>query len=191
LEHRFLNIKHIKHDADYFPYGKMLREFVDSDEEKYLTTQHERNRETGLDYRGARYYDSDVATFLSLDPLAATYPEWSDYHYVLGNPVTYIDLTGMSSESTGEESTGWTANHVYLNEVFGDTYGFNSAINSAVNSPIFFNVQQTTITQEADPTTVSDQTPTGVNEVQMYSESFVGPLPENGVRAPEGSQKGV
>ena len=122
----------IEHVADYFPYGKILREYIDNDQERYLTTQHERDVETGLDYRGARYYDADVARFLSLDPLAATYLEWSAYHYVLGNPTKYIDPTGMSSESTGEESTGWTENHVRLNETFGDTYGFNSTINSEI-----------------------------------------------------------
>ena len=61
---------------DYSPYGKILREFtwVDPNQpigttgsverEKYLTTQHERDQETGLDYRGARYYNSDVALFI-------------------------------------------------------------------------------------------------------------------------------
>ena len=42
-----------------------------------MTTQHERDQETGLDYRGARYYDSDVVRFLSLDPKAANYASWS------------------------------------------------------------------------------------------------------------------
>ena len=123
----------IEHVADYFPYGKILREYVESDEERFLTTQHERDRETGLDYRGARYYDADVARFLSLDPLATRYLDQSPYHYVLGNPIKYIDPTGKSSESTGEESTGWTENHVRLNEVFGDAYGFNSSINTSIS----------------------------------------------------------
>ena len=37
----------------YHPYGKILREW-NPQTEKYLTTQHERDTETGLDYRGAR-----------------------------------------------------------------------------------------------------------------------------------------
>ena len=81
--------------ADYYPYGKTLRLF-DSEEEKFLTTQHERDVETGLDYRGARFYDSDVARFLSLDPHAKNYSSWSDYNYVLGNPVMFIDPDGKS-----------------------------------------------------------------------------------------------
>ena len=84
--------------ADYFPYGKILREFVNGQEERFLTTQHERDRETGLDYRGARYYDSDIARFLSLDPLANQFPEWSAYNYVLGNPIRLIDPTGKSPD---------------------------------------------------------------------------------------------
>ena len=81
--------------ADYFPYGKMLRHF-NGTEERYLTTQHERDQETGLDYRGARYYDADVARFLSLDPLAIKFPAWSAYNYVVGNPIIFTDPTGKA-----------------------------------------------------------------------------------------------
>ncbi|GEM_PF-1468878 len=87
--------------ADYFPFGKMLREYSSTYEERFLTTQHERDRNTGLDYRGARYYDADVARFLSLDPLARQYPSLSDYSYVAGNPIIFIDPTGMAVEDIG------------------------------------------------------------------------------------------
>ena len=80
--------------ADYSPYGKIVREFIDGEKAKYLTTGHERDNETGLDYRGARYYDSDIARFLGLDPLAAKYPNFSAYNYVAGNPIIYIDPNG-------------------------------------------------------------------------------------------------
>jgi RHS repeat-associated protein len=88
----------IEHVADYSPYGKIIRENVIIDKAKYLTTQHERDAETGLDYRGARYYDSDIARFLSLDPLACKYPSWSAYNYVLSNPMNLIDPTGKEAE---------------------------------------------------------------------------------------------
>ncbi len=46
------------------PYGKSLREFVsDLGQEKFLTTQHERDVETGLDYRGARFYEWENARY--------------------------------------------------------------------------------------------------------------------------------
>lgn len=84
--------------GDYYPYGKTLREYSNGSVEKYLTTQHERDVETGLDYRGARFYDGDVGRFLSLDPLAANYPSLSDYCYVAGNPVIFIDPDGKATD---------------------------------------------------------------------------------------------
>jgi hypothetical protein len=57
-------LRTLEHAVDYFPYGSILREFVNSTgPEKYLTTHHERDVETGLDYRGARFYDSDIVSF--------------------------------------------------------------------------------------------------------------------------------
>ena len=53
-----------------------------------------------------RDYDSDVARFLSLDPLAAEFPAWSDYNYVLGNPVMFIDPDGKAPKNQGVDSQG-------------------------------------------------------------------------------------
>lgn len=87
----------LQHLHDYFPYGKTLREWSPDNgnkEEYYLTTQHQRDFETNFDHRGARLYDADAGRFLSLDPLAADYPSWSDYNYVLGNPISLVDPDG-------------------------------------------------------------------------------------------------
>ncbi|MBI3239118.1 MAG: hypothetical protein HYZ43_09810, partial [Flavobacteriia bacterium] len=91
---------------DYYPYGKMLREYDMGDGDRYLTTYHERDKETGLDYRGARYYDSDVARFLSTDPWANQYPSWSTYYYVMGNPIVYTDPTGKGVEGDYYDAKG-------------------------------------------------------------------------------------
>ena len=87
-------IDSLEYVADYMPYGKILRSSIYSETERFLTTQHERDIETGLDYRGARFYDSDVARFLSLDPHASNYHSLSDYSYVAGNPTIFIDADG-------------------------------------------------------------------------------------------------
>ncbi len=85
--------------ADYSPYGKVLRELIATGKaEKYLTTQHERDLETGLDYRGTRYYDADLARFLTLDPMAEKYMGYSPYNYVMSNPIRLIDPDGMQVE---------------------------------------------------------------------------------------------
>ena len=79
---------------NYYPYGKVLREYTLGVQDRYLSTYNERDQATGYDYRGARFYDSEVGRFLSLDPLAMEFAEWSDYNYVLGNPVLLTDQTG-------------------------------------------------------------------------------------------------
>ncbi len=84
----------IIHAMDYYSYGKILREYDNGAGNRYMTTNHERDKETGLDYRGARYYDSDVARFLSLDPLATKYPMLSPYNYVGAMPIIAIDPDG-------------------------------------------------------------------------------------------------
>ena len=130
-----------KNIINYYPYGtvsafgvEILREYTDGQVEKFLTTQHERDNETGLDYRGARFYDSDVARFLSLDPHANRYPSFSDYSYVAGSPILFIDPSGKDPESASEElkETRWTENHTRLNETFGDNYGFNEKISQNI-----------------------------------------------------------
>ena len=107
---------------DYYPYGKVLREYDNGAGDKYLTTQHERDQETGLDYRGARYYDSDVARFLSLDPKASKYPNISAYCYVAGMPTVAVDPDGkdivfaVSKNSDGTIAINMTVNAKVVNE---------------------------------------------------------------------------
>jgi RHS repeat-associated protein len=96
--------KKLLHAADYFPYGKILREARSGAPERYLTTHHERDELSNLDYRFARFYDSDIGRFLSVDPLAADYASWSRYNYVMGNPIIFIDSDGMSVRPTSDDA---------------------------------------------------------------------------------------
>ena len=52
----------------------------------------------GFSYFGARYYDSDLSVWLSVDPMSDKYPSTSGYMYCLGNPVRLVDPTGMESD---------------------------------------------------------------------------------------------
>jgi len=56
----------------------------------------------GYSYFGARYYDSDLSIWLSVDPLADEYPSTSPFMDVLGNAIALVNPTGMSSESPDE-----------------------------------------------------------------------------------------
>lgn len=81
---------------DYYPYGEILRQYTlgSGANDKYKFTEKERDTETNYDYFGARYYDSELARWTTIDPLADKYPGWSPYNYTLNNPLRFIDPDG-------------------------------------------------------------------------------------------------
>ncbi|HBG69964.1 MAG: hypothetical protein A2W93_05585 [Bacteroidetes bacterium GWF2_43_63] len=84
----------------YLPYGEL---FVDQTpphndfETRYKFSGKELDPETNYSYFGARYYDSDLSVWLSVDPLSDKYPNTSPFMYCLGNPVVLIDPNGMDT----------------------------------------------------------------------------------------------
>ena len=52
--------------------------------------------ETGYGYFGARYYDSGLSIWLSVDPMSDKYPSMSPYNYCANNPVILVDPDGKS-----------------------------------------------------------------------------------------------
>ncbi len=61
---------------------------------RWKFTGHELDRETGLYYAGARYYDPRISIFLSVDEHYFNYPNISPYAYVANNPINAIDPDG-------------------------------------------------------------------------------------------------
>ena len=57
---------------DYYPYGMTMpgRSGVNGADTRFRFTGKERDVENGFDYFGARYYDSRIARWMSVDPLA-------------------------------------------------------------------------------------------------------------------------
>jgi RHS repeat-associated protein len=80
---------------DYTAYGKILKSHVPQD--KFLTTDNERDMKTGYDYRHHRFSDAETGRFLTVDPLANQFPSWSPYNYTEDNPVNKIDPLGLSA----------------------------------------------------------------------------------------------
>ena len=110
---------------DYFPYGKHLRYWFKDEAERLQSTLNERDPESGLDYRGARYYDSDYGRFLAIDPLAGDFPGWSGYNYVMGNPIGLIDPAGLSPEGDGGgPGKNWPKDKPYALYPVADHYGW-------------------------------------------------------------------
>ncbi|MDL2230805.1 RHS repeat-associated core domain-containing protein [Bacteroidales bacterium OttesenSCG-928-L19] len=60
----------------------------------------EKDVESGYSYFGARYYNSDLSIWLSVDPLAGKYPSLSPYVYCANNPVMLVDPDGRDLELT-------------------------------------------------------------------------------------------
>ena len=67
-------------------------------ENKYQYNGKELNEELGLNWNdyGARCYDPAIARWNAVDILAESFANWSAYHYVYGNPISYNDPTGMA-----------------------------------------------------------------------------------------------
>jgi len=85
---------------DYYPFGEIMRGLPPAGtNDKYKFTGKERDEgTTNYDYFGARYYDSELARWQSVDPLDARHPEWSPYVYCLNNPLSYTDPDGSTEE---------------------------------------------------------------------------------------------
>jgi RHS repeat-associated protein len=95
----------------------------------YLFTSKELDPMTGLYYYGARYYNpKGPPPFLSVDPLADKYPEWSAYAYCGNNPINYVDIEGMYKLKFNAQSSQKAAVSMYgkyENQTVSDIYRKN------------------------------------------------------------------
>ncbi len=74
----------------------------------YKFSGKEKDEETSYSYFGARYYDSDLSVWLSVDPMADKYASLSAYHYCFQNPVSFIDKLGLEGEPIANNGTPQT-----------------------------------------------------------------------------------
>jgi RHS repeat-associated protein len=103
---------------DYRPFGEEVAPQTPP-VDKRLFTGKERDQETGWDYFEARYYCSNHGRFGNPDPLmstgrAADPQSWNRYTYGLGNPLRFVDPSGMEAVVRGdvEEVQRWLRNGV-------------------------------------------------------------------------------
>lgn len=83
----------------HYPFGKnVLEESNAESKEKYQFTGKEKDNDH-VYYYGARYYNSNIGRFLSVDPARSTF---ADYDYAHNNPVKIYDKTGRASPTIKE-----------------------------------------------------------------------------------------
>ncbi len=91
----------------YAPFGETIVEEhanTASFSSRYLFNAKEFDPETGRYYYGARYYDPGLSIWLSVDPLAKEFPNWTPYNFNMSNPINMIDPDG--------KAPGWWDNMV-------------------------------------------------------------------------------
>lgn len=92
----------IVEESDFYPFGGE-RTIVDSLDNNYKFTGHERDAESGLDNMKARHFASSLGRFPQPDSFAfssLTNPQSLNlYAYVLNNPLYYSDPTGHEPSS--------------------------------------------------------------------------------------------
>ncbi|MGY6561492.1 MAG: RHS repeat domain-containing protein [Luteibaculaceae bacterium] len=91
---KYSSLTSLVYITDYYPFGKELRFYKGEPNEKFLSTQHERDRASNYDHRQARNSTSEFGVFLSVDPHAESYTHATPYSYVENNPIIRIDPDG-------------------------------------------------------------------------------------------------
>ena len=83
--------------TQYYPFGASFADASGTSTQPYKYNGKELDTKNGLnlyDY-SARYYESAIGRFTTVDPLAETSYNWSPYVYVGNNPIIRTDPTGM------------------------------------------------------------------------------------------------
>ena len=109
--------------TDYYVYGLQMpgRVWRSDSETREGYTGHELDPETGLNYAGARYYDSALARWHVIDPLWAQFPSYSPCNYVLGDPVNLIDPDGMAPDPPKWVTSGLNFVQTSLTSLYSPT----------------------------------------------------------------------
>jgi RHS repeat-associated protein len=90
---------------DFDPWGYPLenRSFQ-SDNTDYKFTGKQRDKESGYDYFGARYYDARIGRWGGVEPLLEKFISLSPYNYAILNPIRIFDKDGKDIYINGKNN---------------------------------------------------------------------------------------
>ena len=103
------------------PFGQVLI----SSNNRFEFTNKELDEGSNLHHFGARYYDSSIGKFLSVDPVPGELP----YGYVMNNPMNLIDPLGLATEEGSLQmmiipsADGWENINLFTIALYAETQG--------------------------------------------------------------------
>jgi len=116
---------------DYYSFGApMPGRTYHSDSLRYGFNSKENDPESGYQNYGMRYYNPEIARFISVDPLTAKYPWYTPYQFAGNKPIWALDLDGAEEWYYNHRIFGWTASKLYAgpyNEETSNKLGYYSA----------------------------------------------------------------
>jgi RHS repeat-associated protein len=115
----------------YNPWGEEMRQYnanTFSFSSPYRFNSKEKDQETGLHYYGARYYQSKLSMWLSVDPLA--HETYEPYIYTGNNPINAVDPDGRNTiekddldlETSEEPVSSHTRKSISIDGVYRENY---------------------------------------------------------------------
>jgi len=91
----------------YLPFGELwINQRTSSFDSPYKFSAKELDSESGYNYFGARYYDSEASIWLSVDPMAHEREWLSPYNYCSLNPINRVDPTGALDDNYSVDDDG-------------------------------------------------------------------------------------
>jgi RHS repeat-associated protein len=90
------SLGNVKHEYKYGVFGKIVEESGDTIESPFTYTSRELDKETGIYFYRARYYNSQDGRFIQEDSSGIYEGEKNLYPYVSSNPLNWIDPLGLS-----------------------------------------------------------------------------------------------
>jgi len=120
----------------YYPYGSLQ---LNRQEGEYDTRQkytgHELDEEIDLYYAKARYYDSDVGRFVSVDPLVLVNLVKQDYYaYATNNPLVFVDPLGLRATTEHETKVALKIHNLWSQSVDNDETQSSEMYKKAYNT---------------------------------------------------------
>jgi len=173
----------------YLPFGETFVDQQNGYDSRYTFSAKEKDDETQYSYFGARYYDSDLSVWLSVDAMSDEYPELSPYCYVGNNPVNAIDPDGnkiillfdgisvFSRNSIGRAIASKLNNQFFVNrkvdKAFNVKYvGYQNTI-QFVNQTKAYNAQKR-LTQKRDRLTARGRSTEAIDAALSFYDLVTG-----------------